>query len=108
MRPIRKAIQFEKLGVQIDVPKQILQQDAKFVHRVIKIPIDTFSLYAYDQKFDAQNDTTEDSFQTDKHVVGDLIYIDILNSPPAPFSIRAKKMVIRDRSVDTNFYEYKN
>lgn len=99
IRPIRKAIQFQKLGIQIDVPKQILQQDAKFVHRVTKMSIDTFSLYAYNIRDSLSGTDDQGSiYQTDKFVVGDILIIDIIYSPAPPFSIRAKKWVIRDMS----------
>jgi len=91
MRPIRKAVLFENMGIQVDVPKQILSQDSKFNLRVIKLPIDTFSIMAYDRELSKV-------LQSTKHVVGDLYYLDFLFSPSQPFSLRPKKWTIRDRS----------
>ena len=91
MRPIRKAVQFENMNIQVDVPKQILSQDSKFNLRVIQIPIDTFSIMAYDKELSK-------TLQSTKHVVGDLYYIDFLFSPSQPFTLRPKKWTIRDRS----------
>lgn len=91
MRPIRKAVQFENMGIQIDVPKQILSQDSKFNLRVIKLPIDTFSIMAYDN-------VLSKTLQSTRHVVGDLYYMDFLFSPSQPFSLRPKKWTIRDKS----------
>jgi len=88
MRPIRKSIQFEKMGIQLDVPKQILQQHV-MVHRVIRIPIDHISTSVYN---------TPDGAGFAKQVLGDLIKIDILIPPPQAFEIRAKRWIIRDKS----------
>lgn len=90
MRPGRKSVQLEKMGIQLDIPKQVLQQ-VPFVHRVIKIPIDPFSMTAY---------SALPSCSTHKIVVSDLIYVDILVPPPLPFVLRAKKWLIRDSSAD--------
>ena len=91
IRPIRKAIMFEEMGIQIDVPKQILSQDSRFVHRVVKIPIDTHSIAAYDTQL-------QPLLAGEKFVLGDLYYLDILFFPAQPFSLRAKKWTIRDKS----------
>ncbi len=88
MRPIRKSIQFEKMGIQLDLPKQILQQQA-MVHRVIRIPIDYISTSIYNNP---------DGVNTGKQVLGDLYHIDILIPPPQAFEIRAKRWIIRDKS----------
>lgn len=91
IRPIRKAIQFEKLNFQLDVPKQILMHDARFVHRIVRLPIDKFTSSAYV--------SVAGSTQIgDKFVVGDVILVEMLIPPPQPVSIRAKKWVLRDRS----------
>ena len=89
MRPIRKSIQFESVGVQIDIPKQILAQETWYVHRICRLSADSYSHAAYTNKM--INDSG-------KMLVGDLIFIDILKPPPQTQSIRAKKYVVRDIS----------
>eukprot|EP00605_Chrysophyceae_sp_TOSAG23-4_P000531 GSChrysophyteH1.ASY1.ANO1.600.1 assembled CDS len=88
IRPIRKSIQFESMGIQMDVPKQILQQGI-FVHRAIRIPIDHASVSVYNDPQGAG---------ASKQVLGDLIKLDILVPPPQAFEIRAKKWVLREKS----------
>jgi len=85
-RPARKSVQLEKMGLQFDIPKQVLQQNP-FVHRVVKIPFDMFSGGAY-----APIPTTN------KLVLSDLLYIDILIPPALPYLLRAKKWLIQDSS----------
>lgn len=92
-RPIRKSIQFEQIGMQLDIPKQILNQDARFVHRVIRMPIDTLSLTAYELSSSMSESVSS------KLSLGDLIQIDILLPPPQAFMLRAKKWKIRDKSA---------
>eukprot|EP01041_Mallomonas_annulata_P000234 gene234-423_t len=94
IRPIRKSVHFEKVGVQIDIPKQILQHDAHFIHRVVRVPIETISYKGYHADIGKPGFL----FQTDKFVVGDLIMMDILRPPPGAYTIRARKWVIRDKS----------
>jgi len=84
MRPGRKSVQLEKMGLQLDIPKQVLQQNP-FVHRVVKVPIDMFTAGAY-----AHAPTSS------KLLLSDLYYVDIIVPPPLPFSLRAKKWLIRD------------
>jgi len=88
MRPIRKSIQFEKMGIQLDVPKQILQQHI-MVHRVIRLPIEHMSTSIYNKP---------ETAGMSKQVLGDLIKFDILIPPPQAFEIRAKRWIIRDKS----------
>lgn len=47
IRPIRKSVQWEQLGVQLDIPKQLLQQNEKYVYRVTRTPIVTYNLEPY-------------------------------------------------------------
>ena len=82
------------MGVQIDVPKQILSQDAKFVHRVVKMSTDPFSIKSYGKSFLSDLDM----MKVDKHVLGDLYYFEILFSPIQPISIRSKKWVRRNKN----------
>ena len=91
MRPQRKSVQFERMGMSMDIPKQILQQETRFVHRVVKIPIDTHSLGAYAPALPS-------SSPSKLLVLSDLMYVDILIPPPLPFRLRAKKWLIRDNS----------
>lgn len=95
MRPQRKSIQFEKMGMSMDIPKQILQQETRFVHRVVRVPIDTHSLGAYAASSSA---SSSQSFSSKLLVLSDLMYFDILIPPPLPFRLRAKKWLIRDNS----------
>lgn len=92
IRPVRKSVIFEKLGVQIDVPKQILQHDAGFVFRVFRIQNDFLSISAYCPSM--KNSNTDHS----KYIVGDLIILDIIKPPPRAQTLRAKKWTIRDKS----------
>lgn len=48
VRPIRKSVIFESIGIQIDLQKQLLQQHDNFVFRVTRMPIVTYNLEAYD------------------------------------------------------------
>lgn len=96
IRPLRKSVQFEKLHVQIDIPKQILQHDARFIHRVIRTPIETASYLAYHP-----DSMTIQRGRTERYVVGDLLIMDILRPPPTSFTLRAKKWTIRDRSAQS-------
>jgi hypothetical protein len=88
-RPIRKSVQFEAMGIQLDIPKQILNQESRYVHRVVRMPIDTLSLKAYETFTKAST----------KLILGDIIRIDILLPPTQAFQMRAKKWTIRDKSV---------
>ena len=94
-RPIRKSVQFEKMGVQLDVPKQILNQESRFVHRVVRMPIDTLSHSAYE----SSTSIPESVRNNPKLILGDIIQIDILLPPPQAFTMRAKKWTIRDNST---------
>ncbi len=122
IRPIRKSVQFEAMGIQIDLPKQILQQDTKFVHRAIKIPLDPKSMAEFIKKIPAAaaaidsaapassstegGETAATVAETSdiaiekqpKQVLGDLIYLDIIVPPGQAYEIRSKKWVIRDKS----------
>ena len=89
MRPIRKSVQFEDVGVQIDIPKQILAQDTWFVHRITRLSVDCTSYAAYADKGGGASG---------KYLVGDLIFIDILRPPPQVQGIRAKKYTVRNVS----------
>lgn len=93
-RPIRKSVQFEKMGVQLDVPKQILNQESRFVHRVLRIPMDTLTLAAYEPS----KSSGDPAKQNTKMILGDSLQIDILLPPPQAFTMRAKKWTIRDSS----------
>ena len=95
-RPIRKAIQFEKLGVQLDIPKQVLSQGA-LIHRVLRMPIESISFAAYEP---AGSTNKADSIRNNtKLIVGDVLLLDLLLPPNQAFPLRAKKWVIRDKSA---------
>lgn len=95
-RPIRKALQFEKLGVQLDIPKQVLSQGV-LIHRVIRMPIESISFSAYESP---NNPTKADSIRNNtKIILGDVIYLDLLTPPNQAFPLRAKKWTLRDKSA---------
>lgn len=93
IRPIRKSVQFEKMGIQLDIPKQILQQESRFVHRIIRAPFDSYSKVFSDSNFNSKLGAYS--------LIGDVIYVDILISPPQAYALRAKKWVIRDNSTSS-------
>ena len=90
IRPIRKSLQLEKLGIQLDIPKQLLSQHEKFIYRLIRIPIVTYNFSSY-----SDIDITT---MKNKCVVGDMIQFDILLPSAPSFYLRAKKWTIRDKS----------
>lgn len=94
MRPIRKSVQLEKMGIQLDIPKQLLSQNEKFIYRLIRIPVSPYNHEAYDSA-----SSTIDASKRSKYVLGGLIQFDILSPAPPPFPIRAKKWIIRDQSA---------
>lgn len=97
IRPVRKSLQFEKLGVVIDLPKQVLGYEKSFlIHRVIRFPFDNISCCVYDSSNVAKYQALLDS---ELYVIGDLLLISILLATPQPTQLRAKKWVIRDRSA---------
>lgn len=89
-RPVRKDVSFVKVGVRIVIQKQLLNQE-RFIFRVIRSPIDTFSGAIY---VDSESSIPGNRF----FIVGDIMQIDLLRPSPAPFTLRAKKWVIRDNS----------
>ena len=95
VRLIRKSIQFEKMGIQLDIPKQILNQEARYVHRIIRIPIDSSNTDFMGFSISG----TKPLKWSKKRVLGDIIQIDILLPPPQAFTIRAKKWTVRDNSA---------
>jgi hypothetical protein len=120
MRPIRKSVQFETIGIQLDIPKQILQQENKFIHRVIKIPLDPKSMADFIKKDrkaakaitggaanpeeEKEEEKKEESAAeamletATKQVLADLYYLDIIVPPGQAYEIRSKRWVIRDKS----------
>lgn len=94
IRPIRKSVQFESINFQIDIPKQILAHDARFIHRIIRLPIDKFSSSAY-----LPSSIASGTSPSGKYVLGDIVVMDLLFPPPQPHTIRAKKWTLRDRSA---------
>jgi Cancer susceptibility candidate 1 N-terminus len=96
VRLIRKSIQFEKMGIQLDIPKQILNQDARYVHRILRIPIDSS---AAADLIGLSLTGTKALKRSKKRVLGDVIQIDIILPPPQAFTIRAKKWTVRDNSA---------
>lgn len=103
-RPIRRSIQFDKVGVQIDIPKQILAQDTWFVHRITRLSVESTLYDSYEM-----HDLAAAMAASPRYLIGDLMMIDILIPPPAAVSIRAKKWSIRDvssRSMNVQYSPY--
>lgn len=122
IRPIRKSIIFERQGIQIDVPKQILQHDAGFLFRIIRLSLDPYTPTAYhtpngtapgtggsSPTISAHPPTSPPSSSQGLHstprydtnqftVIGDLITLDILRPPPPAYNLRAKRWILRDKS----------
>jgi hypothetical protein len=119
IRPIRKSIIFDKQGIQIDVPKQILQHDAGFLFRIIRLSLDPYTLTAYRDPTMKNSSSSSSSshptspphsshgltsssalhYDTNQYtVIGDLITLDILRPPPPAYNLRAKKWILRDKS----------
>eukprot|EP01035_Chromulina_nebulosa_P022906 gene22906-29672_t len=84
-------VNYEKLGVQIDIPKQILQNEVKYLNRIIRTPVDIYSCRSYDS-----------SSYSNYYVVGDILLFDFLIAPPLAYHIQGKHWTLRDNSLLTN------
>lgn len=93
IRPVRKSVMFDKLGIQIDVPKQILQHEASYTFRVLRVRNDFLSISAYCPSL-----TRAAAARSSKYIVGDLVVLDVIKPPPRAQTLRAKKWTIRDKS----------
>jgi hypothetical protein len=94
LRPSRKAMIFDKIGINLDAQKQILTNENRFVFRVIRMSLESITLDDY-----LPNSSKLDNNGLQKCIIlGDLITIDLLKSPPDSYSIRAKRWTIRDKS----------
>eukprot|EP01035_Chromulina_nebulosa_P036669 gene36669-49422_t len=80
IRPIRKSVQWERVGVHLDIPKQLLSQNEKFVYRLVRMPISTYNFSAYS--------LGQDTLSKGKFIVGDVIVFDILHTAPASTYLR--------------------
>jgi len=118
VRPIRKSVLFESIGIQIDIQKQLLQNPHEnYVFRVIRLPIVTYNFEAYDipSEIKIVAATDNDALDRDggeekasptagassypsKYVVGDLFIFELLNTTESPFYLRARKWTMRDNS----------
>eukprot|EP01034_Spumella_vulgaris_P025885 gene25885-32391_t len=47
IRPIRKIWQLERMGIKLEIAKQVLQQNEKYLYRLTRIPIVTYNLQKY-------------------------------------------------------------
>lgn len=108
IRPIRKSVQLEQLGIQVDIPKQLLQQNERFVYRLLRVPLVSYNFEAYRLSQTPSLNVFEDEeikkafAARAKYVVGDIIHFDMLHSPSSAHHIRAKKWVLRDSSQHSN------
>lgn len=94
VRLTRKALVLDKVGVKVEIPKQLLHQETRYVTRVVRTPIDIFSGRIYVSEGLSKN--VSRSF-----VVGDVIHYDLITPPPQPYTLRAKKWTFRDYSPST-------
>jgi len=92
-RLTRKALTFEKVGVNFEIPKPFLHHDTRFVSRVMRIPIDVYTIKGYTHETKIIN-------KSRFYVVGDLIHYDVIVPPSQPYTLRAKKWVFRE--IKTN------
>jgi hypothetical protein len=118
VRPIRKSVHFESMGIQLDLQKQLLQQHDNFVFRMIRMPIVGCNLDAYNLPPALAADLSSaggnggnggmsgmgeekdgGTSRPSKYVVGDLVMFDILVAPAAAFHLRVRKWTMRDKSV---------
>ena len=89
-RPLRKAVLLERVGVHLDIAKQLLTQNEKFVYRLVRMPISTYNYSAY-----------ASGQAKSKFIVGDVVIFDILLPAPTALQLRAKKWTIRDKSISS-------
>jgi hypothetical protein len=114
VRPIRKSAQFELLGLQLDIPKQLLAQHEFYIYRLIRMPIVPSNLEPYSQylqysqqRSQGKSPISEEDYNAkfsllySKYIVGDIIEFDILISPPREFLLRARKWVFRDHGSNS-------
>lgn len=57
IRPTRKVLAMEKVGLTLEIAKLLLQQSEKYVYRFIRMPINTYNKEAYS----AENNTVPDT-----------------------------------------------
>lgn len=81
----RKSVVFDSLGIQLDIQKQLLQQEIRYIFRMMRIPIDIYTRP-----------------ESQYHVVGDIISFDILQPPQRSVVMPGKNWTIRDDSTRSN------
>jgi hypothetical protein len=94
VRLTRKALIFDKVGAKVEIPKQLLHQETRYVTRIVRTPVDTFSGRIYE-------DVMKNSPSSRSFVVGDIIHYDLITPPPQQYTLRAKKWIFRDNSSST-------
>lgn len=98
----RKSVQFEKLGVQLDIPKQVFAA-GKLVHRVARMSMETFNLHPYGpapaDAAPASGERTPSMYTSNKIVVGDLYVMEILFPQKESHTIVSRKWVMKDNSA---------
>ena len=129
VRPIRKSVIFETMGIQIDLQKQLLQQHDNYVFRVIRMPIVAYNMEAYNISSEMVADIMatrepapvpvldEDGVPTSRmatprvsprtvdvklpsrYVVGDLMMFEVLYAPQPAFQLRVRKWTMRNKSA---------
>lgn len=132
VRPIRKSVIFESMGIQLDLQKQLLQQHDNYVFRITRMPIVSYNMEAYDISPEVVADimATKESAAVaveeedgvaskaaspkasprgdvdiklpSRYVVGDLILFDILHAPQPAFQLRVRKWTMRNKSASSS------
>ena len=93
----RKKVEMEKLGVQLDIPKQLLS--FLYIHRVVRIPYEVFNMYPYDTSTSSSVSSSQSKMMnSSKIVVGDLYLIELVHPAKSSHDIISRKWVIRDNS----------
>lgn len=97
-----KEVMFKKLGIKIEVPKQLFNQEIRYITRVTRIPIDIFSCVIYQQNsINKETSDTENLSNSKYYVVGDILNFDLLLPLSPPYNLRGKKWILRDYSASS-------